>query len=544
MNASKVRTFLSIVGACVLLLFQACSPEPKQSPPNIIFFLVDDLGWRDVASFGSTFYDTPNIDQLAREGIKFTQAYAASHVCSPTRASIMTGKYPARLHLTDWLWGRPEYAFEQLTSPEFLQQLPHEEVTIAEALKAHGYATAHIGKWHLGEDPYGPLEQGFDMRVPDWNKGWPNNGYYAPFELDGIGDEPGQYLTDRLTDFAEYFILENRDQPFFLYMSHFAVHDPIDGRPDLVEKYSQRLDSTEQPDSPPFILEGNPDDPNPLTAEQLANLISQPSHQDYKVLPGRTVKIKQHQDNVQFAAMVEAMDESLGRIVDRLEQLDLIDNTLIVFFSDNGGMSGANFGGARAYRMKDPDLLDREFSTSNLPLRGAKGWLYEGGIRVPMIVKWSGQSDSGRVVDEPVISTDFYPSLLEMAGLPSRSDQAQDGMSFVPALQGQSFQRGPIFWHFPQYSNHGMQSPGGAVRAGDYKLLEYFENETVQLFNLRDDIGELNDLSQSEPEKTAELKALLHTWREQVGAQMPSPNANYDPDEYPNATALSAPESR
>ena len=544
MNASKVRTFLSIVGACVLLLFQACSPEPKQSPPNIIFFLVDDLGWRDVASFGSTFYDTPNIDQLAREGIKFTQAYAASHVCSPTRASIMTGKYPARLHLTDWLWGRPKYAFEQLTSPEFLQQLPHEEVTIAAALKAHGYATAHIGKWHLGEDPYGPLEQGFDMRVPDWNKGWPNNGYYAPFELDGIGDEPGQYLTDRLTDFAEYFILENRDQPFFLYMSHFAVHDPIDGRPDLVEKYSQRLDSTEQPDSPPFILEGNPDDPNPLTAEQLANLISQPSHQDYKVLPGRTVKIKQHQDNVQFAAMVEAMDESLGRIVDRLEQLDLIDNTLIVFFSDNGGMSGANFGGARAYRMKDPDLLDREFSTSNLPLRGAKGWLYEGGIRVPMIVKWSGQSDSGRVVDEPVISTDFYPSLLEMAGLPSRSDQAQDGMSFVPALQGQSFQRGPIFWHFPQYSNHGMQSPGGAVRAGDYKLLEYFENETVQLFNLRDDIGELNDLSQSEPEKTAELKALLHTWREQVGAQMPSPNANYDPDEYPNATALSAPESR
>ena len=249
-------------------------------------------------------------------------------------------------------------------------------------------------------------------------------------------------------------------------------------------------------------------------------------------------------DNVQFAAMVEAMDESLGRIVDRLEQLDLIDNTLIVFFSDNGGMSGANFGGARAYRMKDPDLLDREFSTSNLPLRGAKGWLYEGGIRVPMIVKWSGQSDSGRVVDEPVISTDFYPSLLEMAGLPSRSDQAQDGMSFVPALQGQSFQRGPIFWHFPQYSNHGMQSPGGAVRAGDYKLLEYFENETVQLFNLRDDIGELNDLSQSEPEKTAELKALLHTWREQVGAQMPSPNANYDPDEYPNATALSAPEFR
>ena len=531
-----VRTVLSVACACIILLIHACSTEKKQSPPNIVFFLVDDLGWRDVASFGSTFYDTPNIDRLANEGIKFTNAYAASHVCSPTRASIMTGKYPARLHLTDWLQGRRYYAFEQLTSPEFLQELPYEEVTIAEALKAHGYSTAHIGKWHLGEDPYGPLEQGFDMRVPDWNKGWPNRGYYAPFELDGIEDEPGQYLTDRLTDFAEDFISDNQDQPFFLYLSHFAVHDPIHGRPDLVEKYSQKLASTEPPDSLPYILEGNPDDLDPLTPEQLADLLDQPSHQDYKVLPERTVKIKQHQDNVQFAAMVESIDESLGRIVDRLEQLGLTDNTLIIFFSDNGGMSGANFGSAD--RIVDPGELDRSFSTSNLPLRGAKGWLYEGGIRVPMIVKWPEQSNFGAVVDEPVISTDFYPSLLEMAGLPSQSDQALDGKSFVPALQGQSFQRGPIFWHFPQYSNHGMQSPGGAVRAGDYKLLEYFENNTVQLFNLRDDIGELNDLSRLEPEKTAEMKALLHSWREQVGAQMPPSNSDYDPKLYPHATAL------
>ena len=261
------------------VLLSACSEQSDPRPLNIVFFLVDDLGWRDVGSFGSDFYDTPNIDRLAQEGIKFTHAYAASHVCSPTRASIMTGKYPARLHLTDWLGGRRSYAFESLTSPDFLQELPLEESTIAEAFKAHGYATAHIGKWHLGEDPFGPLEQGFDMRVPNWNKGWPNAGYYAPFELDGVEDEPGQYLTDRLTDYAKDFISENQDQPFFLYMSHFAVHDPIHGRPDLVEKYRQKLASVDPSNSPPFLLEGNPDDPQPLTNEQLVSLIDQKENQ-------------------------------------------------------------------------------------------------------------------------------------------------------------------------------------------------------------------------------------------------------------------------
>ena len=235
--------------------------------------------------------------------------------------------------------------------------------------------------------------------------------------------------------------------------------------------------------------------------------------------------------------MVESMDESLGRIVDQLEQLDLTDNTLIVFFSDNGGMSAANFG--RHDRIVDPSSLNGAFSTSNLPLRGAKGWLYEGGIRVPMIVKWPEKfSDSDRVVEEPVISTDFYPSLLEMAGLPVDKVQALDGVSFVPALNGESFDRGPIFWHFPQYSNHGMQSPGGAVRLGDYKLLEYFENDTLQLFNLKEDIGELNDLSQSEPGKADELISLLHSWREEVSAQMPPVNPNYDPSQYPHSSSL------
>jgi arylsulfatase A len=534
MKPKRTSYLISILFSLFFVLLSACSDHSNQRPLNIVFFLVDDLGWRDVGSFGSEFYETPNIDRLAQKGIKFTNAYAASHVCSPTRASIMTGKYPARLNLTDWIGGRRSYTFERLTSPNFLQELPLEETTIAEALRAHGYATAHIGKWHLGEDPHGPLEQGFDMRVPNWNKGWPKAGYYAPFELDGIEDEPGQYLTDRLTDYAEEFISEKQNQPFFLYMSHYAVHDPIHGRPDLVEKYRKKLASIEQSSLPSFVLEGNPDDPHPLTNEQLASLIDQPSHQGYQALPERTVKIKQHQDNIHFAAMVESMDESLGRIIDHIDHLGLTDNTLIVFAADNGGMSGGNFG--RANRIISEDTLDSAFATSNLPLRGAKGWLYEGGIRVPMVVKWPEKFlDSNRIVEEPIISTDFYPSLLEMAGLPASNDQTLDGVSFVPALKGEVFDRGPIFWHFPQYSNHGMQSPGGAVRLGDYKLLEYFEKNTVQLFNLREDIGEQNDLSLTEPKIREKLIALLHSWRKDVKAQMPQQNPNYDADlsQYP-----------
>lgn len=528
----KSRTAIIFAVICVLASLASCAEQDAHRPPNIVFFLVDDLGWRDVGSFGSSFYETPNIDLLANQGVKFTQAYAASHVCSPTRASIMTGKYPARLQLTDWLSGRRSYPFESLRSAEFLQYLPLEEITIAEAFKEHGYRTAHIGKWHLGEDPHGPLQQGFDLQVPRWNKGWPKAGYYAPFELDGLDDEPGQYLTDRLTDVAEEFIAANKEHPFFLYMSHFAVHDPIHGRPDLDEKYKNKLAEQQKPDGPAFILEGNPDDTNPLSRQHLTNLIQQPSHQGYRVLPQRTVKIKQNQDNIHFAAMIEAMDESLGRIQHQLEAHELTDNTIIIFFSDNGGMSGANFG--RAERTIAEDELDAAFSTSNLPLRGAKGWLYEGGIRVPMIIKWPGQGNAGAISQIPVISTDFYPTLLEMAGLPAMPGQAVDGVSLVPAVMGKPFERKPIFWHFPQYSNHGMQSPGGAVRAGDYKLLEYYENNTVQLFNLREDLGEQNDLSQAEPEKVDELRTMLHIWRKEVSARMPSPNPEYAPGSYPD----------
>jgi arylsulfatase A-like enzyme len=509
-----------------IFFLSSCSIEKEQPLPNIVFFLVDDLGWKDVGCYGSGFYDTPNIDALAKDGVRFTDAYAACHVCSPTRASILTGKYPARLHLTDWLSGRREFPFQQLQNAQIHQHLPQEETTLAEALKAYGYATAIFGKWHLGEEPDGPTSQGFDVQIPRWNKGWPKSGYHYPFKLEGIDDKPGDYLTDRLTDEALKFIESNRNKPFFLYLSHFAVHDPIEGRPDLVEKYKKIKDNKPIQAGPPFILEGNPDDQLPLTREKLDLLIQQPAYREHKILPNRTVKIKQHQDNVEFAGMVESMDESLGRVISKLKELDLTENTIIVFFSDNGGMSAANFGWPE--RVVPDDKLDVAYSTSNLPLRGAKGWLYEGGIRVPMIIKWPGNGDEGTICDIPVISTDFFPSLLDMAGLPLQSENHPDGKSLVPLLKGNmQLDRKGIFWHFPHYSNHGMQSPGGAVRYGDYKLLEYFENNTVQLFNLKEDIGEQNDLSDALPDKTAELRKMLNDWRQEVSAEMMPPNPEY-----------------
>ena len=496
--------------------------------PNVVFFLVDDLGWRDVGCFGSSFYETPHIDRFAKDSVRFTQAYAACHVCSPTRASIMTGKYPARLHMTDWLPGRREFPFQKLKNAGVRQHLPFQETTLAEALKHHGYTTGHFGKWHLGEDPSGPLAHGFDVQVPRWNKGWPKVGYHAPFGFEGLRDSPGDYLTDRLTDEALKFIEQNQARPFFLYLAHFAVHDPIQGRADLVEKYEEKLKQQSAPKGKAFILEGNPDAENPLSRTELDSLLQKDAYRGFRVLPQRTVKIKQHQDNVQFAAMVESMDESLGRVQVTLKKLGLEENTIVIFFSDNGGMSAANFG--RPTRVIPKNKLDAAFSTSNLPLRGAKGWLYEGGIRVPMLVKWPGRGQRGTACDVPVVSTDFYPSILEMIGRPARPEQHADGTSFASLLKGETqLNREAIYWHFPHYSNHGMQSPGGAVRSGDYKLIEYFENGTLELFNLRTDPGEQHDLIQTEPQTAARLKTMLQEWRTKVSAPMMEPNPDYQP---------------
>ena len=514
--------------------------DPGQSgrKPNVIFFLVDDLGWADVGYEGSSLYATPNIDTFAKQGVRFTQAYSACPVCSPSRASILTGEYPARLHLTDWLPGRKEHPFQKLKNAETVQHLPYDQPTLPEVLKENGYHTAIFGKWHLGEDPDSTQKQGFDLHVPDWNKGWPNGTYFSPYGMKGLeGGPKGQYLTDRLTEEALKWVEKNKDHPFFLYLANFAVHDPIQGRGDLVVKYERELFHRPRPKGPAYILEGNPDDPNALSPEALRGLLGEKPYQGFSLLPNRTVKIKEHQDNPEFAAMVESMDESLGNVLAKLKELKLDDNTIVIFFSDNGGMSAANFG--NPHKIIGKCALNKAYSTSNLPLRGGKGWLYEGGIREPLIVYWPRQGNQGTVCDVPVIGTDFYATILDMVGAHrgKAGEDGVDGVSLVPLLKGdqeapKQFAERGLYWHWPHYSNHGAQSPGGAVRYGDYKLIEYYENDTVQLFDLKTDPGEQHDLARSEPAKAQELRGRLHAWREAVNAEMPVPNPNFDPNAH------------
>jgi arylsulfatase A len=484
----------------------------KKPKPNIVFFLVDDLGWSDVGCYGSKFHETPAIDQLAKEGILFDNAYSTCHVCSPSRASILTGKYPARTNLTEWLGGRPERDYEPLHHGEKLTALPDEEVTLAETLKSHGYATANYGKAHLRVDP---KAYGFDEEITGWVR-----SYHYPFGgayNEKLSAKKGDYYTDKLTDAALDFIERNKDRPFFVHLEHFAVHDPIQGRPDLVEKYRKKLAAMQKEDGPDFILESNPDGPA-LTSEELKALAENDelqAHQDARVW-----WVKQKQDNVEFAGMLEATDESLGRIRKKLKDLGLADNTIVIFTADNGGMSASN-----QYRgINHPiESLDSRFASSNLPLRGAKGWNYEGGIRVPLVVYWPGKIKPNTISEALVTGTDFYPTLLDMIGMPTLPNQHVDGVSFLPALRGKAHDRGAIYWHFPHYSNHGYQSPGGAIRLGKYKLLEYYENGSVQLFDLEKDISELNDLSKAEPDVRSKLLKMLHDWRREVDAKMPYP---------------------
>lgn len=519
---------LFVSTALALLAASTVHCQQKEKPVNVVFFLVDDLGWRDIGCYGSSFYETPNIDRFAKEGVRFTNAYAACHVSSPSRASILSGKYPASLNLTDWLPGRQDFPFQKLKNVEINQHLPYGGSTLPKVLQENGYHTAIFGKWHLGDDSLSTARQGFDLHIPDWNKGWANGTFFSPYGMKGLeGGPKGEYLTDRLTDEALKYIDQNKDHPFFLYLSHFAVHDPIEGRPDLVEKYKKKLEQIPSPQNPPYILEGNPDAKNPLSRSELNRLLQDKTYNDYRIFPNQTVKIKQNQNNVQFAAMVESMDESFGRVLDKLKKLGIDDHTIVIFYSDNGGMSAANF--YSPDRIISKDNLDKAFSTSNTPLRGGKGWLYEGGIRVPLIVKWPNKGLQGIICDVPVTSPDFYPTILKMVGIPVQPKQNIDGVSIIPLLKGEKkLGRKAIYWHFPHYSNHGMQSPGGAVRCGDYKLLEYYENNTVQLFNLKDDINEQNDLSASKPEKVKELKAMLHDWRKHISAKMMEPNPMYN----------------
>jgi len=443
------------------VLGQATGPNSLRNKPNFVFILIDDMGWKDVGCYGATVYETPHIDRLATQGMRFTDAYACP-VCSPTRASLMTGKSSARLHLTEFIpqIGRKLPA-GKLIPPDFRQMLPAEEFTWAEALKANGYTCASIGKWHLGEEhgaEFRPENQGFDHVVLSHHHGYFN--YFYPFidterwpYAGPLAGNPGDYLPDRLTDEALKFVEETR-KPFFLFLSHWSVHSPYEAPEAMVAKYRVRG----------------------LTGSKAV-----------------------------YAAMIESVDQSVGRVMAKLAELGLAENTVLVFMSDNGGTN----------------------ITSMAPLRGIKATLYEGGIRVPLIVRWPGHIKAGSTCRVPVISHDFYPTFLELAGLPLRPEQHRDGVSLAGLLKGRERlepDRDALFWHYPHY--HEPSGPCGAMRMGRWKLIQHFENGRVELYDLESDIGERHDLATQMPKRTREMTDRLEAWRRTVGAQMPVPAAD------------------
>ncbi|MCF7955056.1 MAG: sulfatase [Phycisphaerae bacterium] len=466
---------------------------------NFVFVLIDDMGWTDLGCFGSTFYETPNIDRLCADGMKFTNAYAACSVCSPTRASIMTGKYPARIDLTNYIGGG---ARGKLLPAEYKKQMESEEITLAEAFKENGYTTFFTGKWHLGRDPqYWPENQGFDINKGGWRAGAPSysyknkegktvgtdkkftGGYFTPYDNPRLENGPeGEYLTDRLTDESVKFLEEHKDEPFLLYLSHYAVHNPQQAKKEYIEKYEKKLAKMKKTEGPEF----------------------EPEHQN---------KNRLIQNQPIYAAMIQSVDDSIGRLVDKLKELALEKNTAVIFMSDNGGLS-----------------TSEGMPTSNLPLRAGKGWAYEGGVREPVFVKWPGVTKPGSVCDEPIISNDFYPTMLDMASLPLKPEQHVDGISFASLLKGKkNLDRDALYWHYPHYSNQG-DTPSSSIRMGDYKYIEHYEKDSIaELYNLKDDLGERNNLAKKMPGKVKELKAMLDKWLKSVDAKMPKPNPNYTP---------------
>ena len=426
---------------------------------NVILFLVDDLGWRDLGCQGSTYYRTPNIDRLAARGIRFTDAYAACAVCTPTRASIMTGKYPARNLMTQWLpAGRWSASGHRMCEGRFLRSLPLEEVTLAEALRGAGYRTLHVGKWHLGGPPFSlPAHHGFEVNVGGSEHGAPGHYFYpykGSWKIPTTGERvqkitlpdgrEGEYLTDRLTTEALALIEKNRDRPFFLYFPYYAVHTPLQARKELVSRFNK-------------------------------------------------VPKNERQGSPVYAAMVASVDESVGRVMEKLEELKLAGNTLVIFTSDNGGFAGA---------------------TRHDPLRANKGSHYEGGIRVPLIVAGAGVKGEGRVSETPVITNDLYPTILEMLGLPSRPHQHVDGVSLAPIVKASgNIRRKELFWHYPHYNKHPQSAPVSIVRRGKWKLIECLEREEFELYDLEDDIGEKRNLAAKETKLVNELNEVLQGWK-------------------------------
>lgn len=456
----------------LLLIF--CLSAGAQQQKNFVFILVDDLGWADLSCYGSKSYETPNLDKLAESGVRFTDAYAGGSVCSPTRAAILTGRSPARLNITDWIPGKkPKNPL--LETPKILNELPHSEVTIAEVLKQNGYNTYYCGKWHLGHESHYPETQGFDVNIAGLHKGSPPGGYYAPFKNPRLKDGPkGEYLPDRLTD-ESIKILEKESKdakPFLLYLSYYTVHTPIQASKRHIEKYQKKL----------------------------AGL------KDVTISEGSEGKTRGSQNNAAYASMVEAMDENVGRLMDKLAELKLDKNTVVIFTSDNGGLSTKATPGP----------------TSNAPLRSGKGWCYEGGIRTPLIISAPGMQDKGLVNSTPVTSMDYFPTILDLAGIDLKPELHVDGISLKANLKEEKgLDRDVLAWHYPHY--HGSTwRPGAALRYKDWKMIEFFETGKRELYNLRNDPGETKDLSDKYPEVLIQMTSKMEKWRLKNNAQMPT----------------------
>jgi len=461
------------------------------SKPNILFILIDDMGWRDLTCYGSQFYETPNIDKLAKEGMIFTDAYASCPVCSPTRASIMTGKYPATLGLTDYIGA---FAKGKLLAAPFIDHLPLKEKSLASALKAGGYRTYCVGKWHLGHEKYWPEHHGFDVNIAGCDWGHPKHGYFSPYRNPRLTDGPrGEYLTDRLTDEAIKLIESNGETPFFLYMSHYAVHMPLDCPKALIKKYKSKVHVLGLDRKDPFV---------------------KGEYFPIQHRKNKRINRRLFQSDPNYAGMIENLDWNTGRLIDALKKSGKLENTIIIFTSDNGGVSTYD---------KPP--------TTNAQLCDGKGWMFEGGTRVPLIIKWSNHINPNSECNCPITSTDFYPTLLEIAGLPLIPDQHCDGISFMRLLNGEKeLHRKDLFWHYPHYSNLG-NTPGSSIRSENWKLIQFFEDNHYELYHLAEDISENNELSSNNPEIFQNLKNKLENWQKSVEAKYPLPNPKWKVDQ-------------
>lgn len=465
-----------------LLAARVDAGEPAKRP-NILFILVDDFGIKDVGIEGSTFYETPNIDQLARDGMRFAQGYAACCVCSPSRASILLGQYPTRHGITDWIGAGTgeEFARERQTKllvPDYVRNLPAADTTLGEALREAGYRTFFAGKWHLGGKGSWPEDHGFEINKGGWEVGTPKGGYFAPWENPSLPNGPrGQSLTQRMADETISFIEQNKERPFLAYLSFYAMHGPIQTSKPLWEKYRAKASAQPEPGER-FGID-------------------------------RTLPVRKVQDNPIYAGLIETMDNAVGRVLRKLDEFGLAENTIVILTGDNGGVSSGD-----------------NYSSSELPYRGGKGRQWEGGIRVPFYIKAPGVAKAGGTCETPVSGIDFFPTIMELTGVSAQPGQPVDGVSLVPLLKGGTIANRPLFWHYPHYGNQGGE-PSSIVLQDGWKLIHYWEDGRNELYQLSGDIGERHDLAKAEPDRTVRLWALLDAWLKESGEKLPQPNPVY-----------------